>query len=54
MSSERDAPVINSRDFKKELPVVSSGVSRKAAERARERKPDWLVKQRYKRPDWAK
>ena len=34
--------MINSRDFKKELPVVSSGVSRKGAERATDRKPDWL------------
>ena len=34
--------MINSRDFKKELPVVQSGVSRKGAERTTQRKPDWL------------
>ena len=42
MTIERDPPVINSRDFKKELPVVSSGVAKKGAERSRDRKPDWL------------
>lgn len=34
--------MINSRDFKKELPVVQSGVQKKDAERATDRKPAWL------------
>ena len=42
MTIERDPQMINSRDFKKELPVVSSGVAKKDAERSRDRKPDWL------------
>lgn len=34
--------MINSRDFKKALPVVDSGVRQKNAERVSDRKPDWL------------